>query len=107
MTKKYLPLSGRERGRAVGGVLPSGAGGPGQESVEEELTVGQRRQFAHVGYALGQVEHGGAAAQQCLETRAAALPASSLSKARNTRGQPRRASDRRSTPWVPNAAQAG
>ena len=34
-------------------------------------------------------------------------PASSLSKARKTRGQPRRAEATRSMPWVPRAAQAG
>ena len=37
----------------------------------------------------------------------ASQPASSLSKARKTRGQPRRPEATRSTPWVPRAAQEG
>ena len=32
------------------------------------MSVGQRRQFTHVGDSLGQVDHGGAAAHESLET---------------------------------------
>ena len=40
---------------------------PCQQALEEELSVGQRRQFAHVGDALGEVDHCGAAAQLGLQ----------------------------------------
>ena len=48
--------------------LPSEAGGHRQQAAEEGLSVGQRRQVAHVGEAIRKVDHGGAAAQQFLET---------------------------------------
>ena len=52
-------------------------------------------------------ESGAAVGEGCKLAHVASRPASSPSKARKTRGQPRRAEATRSLPWAPRAATAG
>ena len=88
--------------------LAGGAGRLRQEAQEGGASVWPGRKLGHVADAIGKGDGGGPASEQGLKPlRRLPARASSLSKARKTRGQPRRAAATRSTPWVPRAAAAG
>ena len=101
------------RGRCVhklgGGVgwLGGGARRLREQVLEDRPALGRGGKLRHVRDARGQGHGGGAGAKQAPKPAAASRPASSLSKARKTLGQPRRAEATRSRPCVPRAAQAG
>ena len=105
----------RERRGGVGSPLGSGgeplAGGAGrlrEQATGRRPARGEEPQALPRRRCLGE----GGQRRPCVRAGSEAapsppLPASSPSKARKTRGQPRRAEATRSTPWVPRAATAG
>ena len=93
-------------GEAVGR-LAGGACRLSQQAQEAGASVGKGRKLSRVADALREGDYGGAASKQARKLPAAARPASSPSKARNTREQLGKLAATRSMPWVPRAAQTG
>ena len=90
-----------------GTVLPSGAGRPGKQAEEGGAALGMRGKLGHVRHAVKQAPVAARRPSKLSSRSAASRPASSESKARNTRGKASKLPATRSMPWVPRAATAG